>query len=47
MVVDILFGTIYSTATEHKQQEDNNSNDGRTGDKFWIDSNQISILSLS
>lgn len=47
MVLDTLLDTIDSTATKCKQQEDSNSIDGRIGDKFWMDCNQISILSLS
>ena len=46
MVLDTLFDTIDSAATKCKQQEDSNSNDGRIGYKFWMDCNQISVLSL-
>lgn len=47
MVLDTLSDSIDSTDRKCKQQEDSNRNDGRTGDKFWMDCNQISILSLS
>lgn len=47
MVLDTLFDTIDSTASKCKQQEDSNRNDGKIGDKFRMDCNQISILSLS
>lgn len=37
---------IDSTTTKYKQQQVSNSNGGKIGDKFWMDSNQSSTLSL-